>query len=98
MSGYSTPVSTSRRKRREFLREPINGKSIKEVPGVDDALGDRLIDMGFNKAYVLLGQYFFSRMKKRKFKKWLKKSCNANGLQRHDIYKCMKEWCEHNVF
>ena len=97
MSGYSTPASTHH-KRRDFLREPMNGKSVKEVPGIDDALGDRLSDMGFNKAYVLLGQYFFLRMKKRNFKKWLKKTCNANGQQRHDVYKCMKEWCEQNVF
>ena len=90
-------LSTSQ-KHRKFVAEPIDDKSVQDIPGIGKVLGRRLTVLGFNKAYVLLGQYFFLRKKERRFKKWLKRSCNANAKQQRDCYLSLKEWSDRFVF
>ncbi len=93
----SASYSTSQ-KHRNFISEPMDDKSVKELPGIGEVLGNRLILLGYDKAYILLGQYFFLRRKERRFMRWLKKACNANAKQQRDCYRCLKEWSETYVF
>ena len=93
MSKYSTS-----QKHRNFIAEPLDDKSVKELPGIGEVLGGRLISLGYDKAYIVLGQYFFLRKKERRFKRWLNKTCNANAKQQRDCYRCLKEWCLAYVF
>ena len=93
MSKYSTS-----QKHRNFISEPIGNKSVKALPGIGDVLGGRLITLGYDKAYVVFGQFCFLRGKKRRFRRWLKKACNANAKQQRDCYRGLKEWSESFVF
>ncbi len=90
-------MSSTSQKHRSFVSEPMDGKSVKEIAGIGEVLGNRLTLQGYDKAYTLLGQ-FCLRKKERKFKKWLKKACNANAKQQDDCYKCLKQWTEAFAF
>ena len=69
----------------------MRDKSVKELPGIGDVLGDRLIRLGYDKAYILLGQYVYLK-NERKFKKWLHLACNANAKQQGDCYRGLEAW------
>jgi len=68
------------------------------LPGIGKVLGDRLVSKGYEKAYLLLGQFLVFRGQEETFCMWLKELCNANSKQRTDCYNCLKEWSNAFVF
>ena len=48
---------TTSQKHQNFCQETIGDKLVTDVPGIGEVLGKRLKDKGFDKAYVLLGQF-----------------------------------------
>ena len=57
-------------------------------------LGKRLGDQGYNKAYVVLGQFLVLKKNPELFKDWLAQTCGANAKQQADCEKCLAEWCD----
>ena len=87
-------MSTTTQKHRKFVSEPLSGKSVKKLAGVGEVLGGRLEEKGFDKAYVVLGQFLVLKKDKRQFMDWLKETCGANRKEGSDCYNCLKEWCD----
>ena len=71
----------------------MGDKPVTELAGIGGVLGGRLSDKGFDKAYVVLGQFLILKKDQDIFKEWLKDACGANSKQQSDCYNCLKEWC-----
>lgn len=71
----------------------MGDKDVTELAGIGPALGGRLTDKGFDKAYVVLGQFLVLKKNKELFMDWLNQTCGANSKQQNDCYDCLKEWC-----
>lgn len=86
-------MSSTSQKHRNFVSEPMGEKDVKELAGIGPALGGRLEEKGFDKAYVVLGQFLVLKKNEELFVDWLKETCGANAKQSKDCYECLKEWC-----
>ncbi|NP_001087314.1 barrier-to-autointegration factor B [Xenopus laevis] len=87
-------MSSTSQKHRDFVAEPMGEKSVQCLAGIGDTLGRRLEEKGFDKAYVVLGQFLVLKKDEELFKEWLKDACSANAKQSRDCYGCLKEWCD----
>ena len=47
-------MSTTSQKHRNFVAEPMGEKSVTELAGIGDVLGQRLIDQGYEKVHLLI--------------------------------------------
>lgn len=88
----STASSTSQ-KHKDFVSEPMGEKDVTEVAGIGKVLGERLAEKGYDKAYVLLGQFLVLKKDEENFKDWLKETCQANAHQAGNCCECLQEWC-----
>ncbi|XP_029642901.1 barrier-to-autointegration factor B [Octopus sinensis] len=86
-------MSTSQ-KFRNFVDEPMGDKSVKQLAGIGDTLGDRLIEKGYEKAYNVLGQFLLLNKDEELFKDWISETINANAKQGRDCFNCLKTWCD----
>ena len=77
-----------------FASEPMGEKKVTKLAGISEVSGRMLEEKGYDKAYVVLGQFLVLRKDEELFKEWLHEVCNANRKQRGDCYLCLKEWCD----
>ncbi|KAH3850857.1 barrier-to-autointegration factor-like [Dreissena polymorpha] len=87
-------MSSTSQKHKNFVSEPMGDKPVTELAGIGDVLGGKLEEAGFDKAYVVLGQYLVFRKDEELFKEWLKDTTGANKKQQNDCFGCLKEWCD----
>ncbi|KAL1441075.1 hypothetical protein MTO96_008823 [Rhipicephalus appendiculatus] len=85
-------MSSTSKKHRNFVSEPMAGKSVTELAGIGDALGRRMKDRGFDKADAVLGHYLTMRKDQGRFENWLKDTSGANSKQANDCYRCLRDW------
>ena len=71
----------------------MGDKAVTELAGIGPVFGKRLSDKGFDKAYVVLGQFLVLKKNEELFKDWLSQTCGANSKQQTDCYTCLNEWC-----
>ncbi|KOB71018.1 putative dna-bridging protein baf [Operophtera brumata] len=81
-------------KHRNFVSEPMKKKPVTDLAGIGDVLGKRLVEKGFDKAFIVLGQYLVLKQDQMVFQQWLKDTCSANSKQSADCYNCLEAWCE----
>ncbi|KAH0618166.1 hypothetical protein JD844_017156 [Phrynosoma platyrhinos] len=81
------------KKFQEFVCEPMGDKLITEVGGIDEELGAKLAAKGFDKAYILLGQFLLLKKECAAFQYWLKLSYGASSSQAEQCALCLLEWC-----
>ena len=86
-------MSTSQ-KHRNFVSEPMGEKTVTDLAGIGPVLGGRLAEKGFDKAYVVLGQFLVLKKNEELFKDWLNQTSGANSKQQGDCYTCLREWCD----
>ena len=61
-------MSSTTKKFREFMAEPIGEKDIREVPGIGDVLGKKLCEAGYEKVSqkyfltIISSSFFFQRL------------------------------------
>jgi len=72
----------------------MGDKPVTDLAGIGQALGGRLAEKGFDKAYVVLGQFLVLKKNEELFKDWLNQTSGANAKQSGDCYNCLKEWCD----
>nr|XP_034970014.1 barrier-to-autointegration factor-like [Zootoca vivipara] len=71
---------TTSQKHQDFVAEPMWDKSLGTLAGIGDVLGRKLGDKGFDKTYMVLGQFLVLKDKDL-FRKWLTDTCSANTKQ-----------------
>jgi len=76
------------------VAEPMGDKTVSELAGIGEVLGKRLGEKGFDKAYVVLGQFLVLKKNEELFIDWLKEEVGANKKQAGDCYTCLSQWCE----
>uniref|UniRef100_A0A2I2YT47 Barrier-to-autointegration factor n=1 Tax=Gorilla gorilla gorilla TaxID=9595 RepID=A0A2I2YT47_GORGO len=65
-------------KRRDFRAEPMGEKLVGSLARIGEVLGKKLEERGFDKAYVVLGQFLVLRKDADLFREWPKDSaCDA---------------------
>lgn len=89
---------TTSQKHSSFVTEPICEKVVEDLPGIGEVLGKRLKSHGYDKAYVVLGQYLLLRCDEELFKDWLSQKCGANSKQANDCYTALNDWCRSFIF
>ncbi|XP_048863923.1 barrier-to-autointegration factor-like [Brienomyrus brachyistius] len=87
-------MSTTSQKHRDFVAEPMADKPVTALAGIGDVLGKKLEEQGFDKAYVVLGQFLVLKKDVELFTEWLKDTCGANTRQAASCTQCLKEWCD----
>lgn len=87
-------MSSTSQKHRNFVSEPMGDKEVNELAGIGEVLGTRLKERGFDKAYVVLGQFLVLKKNQELFADWLKDTIKANSKQSNDCGTCLQEWCE----
>ncbi|XP_074087132.1 barrier-to-autointegration factor [Macrotis lagotis] len=85
---------TTSQKHRDFVAEPMGEKPVASLAGIGEVLGKKLEDKGFDKAYVVLGQFLVLKKDEDLFREWLKDTCGANAKQSRDCFCCLREWCD----
>lgn len=86
-------MSSTSQKHRNFVAEPMGDKPVTDLAGIGDVLGARLCKEGYDKAYVVLGQFLLLKQCQEDFEEWLKDICGANRKQAGDCCQCLKDWC-----
>ncbi|KAJ3588847.1 hypothetical protein NHX12_009701 [Muraenolepis orangiensis] len=87
-------MSSTSQKHKDFVAEPMAEKNVNALAGIGDVLGRRLEERGFDKAYVVLGQFLVLKKDEELFRDWLKDTCSANSQKQGDCYGCLREWCD----
>nr|XP_057932960.1 barrier-to-autointegration factor-like isoform X2 [Doryrhamphus excisus] len=87
-------MSSTSQKHKDFVVGPIGDKHVSALAGIGEVLGERLEEKGFDKAYVVLGQFLVLKKEEDLFRDWLKHICGANSKQQGDCFACLNEWCE----
>ncbi|NXA42749.1 BAFL protein, partial [Eudromia elegans] len=85
--------ATRSQKFKDFVCEPMGNKTITEVDGIDEELGHKLAAEGFDKAYILLGQFLLLKKDAPVFQQWLKEAFGASSRQAGQCATCLTEWC-----
>ncbi|XP_064415765.1 barrier-to-autointegration factor-like [Latimeria chalumnae] len=83
---------TTSHKHRAFVLEPMGEKSVEALPGIGKALGGRLRHNGYDKAYMVQGQYLLLRKNETDFRQWLSVTSGANTKQSGDCYNSLHDW------
>ncbi|KAJ1369814.1 Barrier-to-autointegration factor 1, partial [Parelaphostrongylus tenuis] len=81
-------------KHREFICEPIAEKEVTAIAGIGPIYGAKLAEKGFDKAYVLLGQYLLPKKNEELFIAWLKDTAGVKAHHAKAAYNCLNAWAE----
>ncbi|XP_048372120.1 barrier-to-autointegration factor-like protein [Sphaerodactylus townsendi] len=93
MSHSFQTMAIRTRKFQDFVCEPIGEKPVTAIEGINEELGAKLAAKGFDKAYILLGQFLLLKKECAPFQKWLKSCYGANSFQAEQCALCLLEWC-----
>jgi len=67
-------------------------KDIETLPGIGIVAGTKLRNVGYDKAYILLGQFLIFKKNKALLSDWLREHTKMNQKQLKDCTECLYEW------
>ena len=71
-------------------------KPVGSLARIGEVLGKKLEERGFDKAYVVLGQFLVLDKDEDIFWEWLKDTCGTNAKQSQDCFRYLRGW--YNTF
>jgi hypothetical protein len=77
---------------RNMLGEPMNDKSVDELPGIDFKAAEILINLGYDYAYVLFGKYLVMQRNKDVFINWLISKTKMKRQYAELCVTCLEDW------
>lgn len=80
---------TTSQKHRDFEAERMGGKPVGSLAGTEEVLGKKMEERGFDKAFVVLGQFLALKKDEVLFQEWLKDTCSTNAKQSQDCFRCL---------
>jgi len=86
-------MSTSA-KFKEFIAEPMGEKEVTAIAGIGDTYGKKLAEKGYDKAYVLLGQFLLLKKDKELFIDWLKEEADVAPNHGKNTADCLQGWID----
>lgn len=86
--------STTSQKHRNFVGDPMGDKPVFALPGVGEAIGARLAEVGFDKAYVVLGQFLLLKKDHLLFERWFRDLTGGNRKHAGDCARALSDWCD----
>ncbi|XP_039259682.1 barrier-to-autointegration factor B-like [Styela clava] len=87
-------MSSTSQKHRNFVGEPMGDKCVTDVAGIGKVYGQKLCDKGFDKAYVLLGQFLLLKKDEEMFRDWLLTEIKMRDRDAINCASCLKEWSD----
>lgn len=82
-------MSTTSRKYCSFVGGPMGQKDVKQLGGIGNVLGNRLISAGYDHASEVYGKFLLMERNRELFIQWLHQTCGANSKQANDCYSCL---------
>ena len=92
LSFLEAPMASLSKKSKEFIREPMEGKDISKVPGIQKRIGKLLKEKGITTAKKLYEDQFLEKDED-EFKEFLKEHKSDSRNQNY-TYDAMKGWHE----
>jgi len=89
--GFKPVRMSESKKHRDFVREPMGDKSVKELPGIGKVLGNRLERRGIAEANQVYGEFLTKKQDETKFKDWVMGKSGANAGQQAASYNALKD-------
>lgn len=86
-------MTSTSQKHRNFVSEPMGEEKVTKLGGIGPVYGGRLQEKGFDKAYVVLGQFLLLKKDKEMFLEWIQEACQPKKNRAEECYHCLKEWC-----
>jgi len=86
-------MSSTSQKHRNFVSEPMGEKPVTDLAGIGETFGQRLEEQGFDKAYVVLGQFLVLKKNEELFVDWLKDITQCNKNHATQCFQCLVDWC-----
>ncbi|CAJ0928535.1 unnamed protein product, partial [Mesorhabditis belari] len=84
-------------KHREFVSEPMGEKEVETIAGIGPTYGEKLRDKGFDKAYVVFGQFLLLKKDEELFVEWLKETAGITKNHATSCYNCLNEWAQQYI-
>ena len=86
-------MSSTSKKHRDFLGEPMGSKDVEKIPGIGSVIGEKMKKKGIRYAYQIFGQFLVLRKDEDEFCECLEQF-TANKKQRSDCYNAMLDWSQ----
>ncbi|KAI0237594.1 hypothetical protein LSAT2_011906 [Lamellibrachia satsuma] len=87
-------MSLNCQKFQQFVTEPMDGKPVDTLPGINNVLGSRLRRQGYGRATSLLGKFMVMNKDRYSFVQWLAEKTGASSQQALDCFKCLDAWTD----
>lgn len=72
-------------------------KTIRNTCGISKNFALTLVELGYNKAYVLLGQFLLFRKEEEFFMDWLMEKGDISEEDALHCCSCIRDWCRINL-
>ncbi|GJQ78796.1 hypothetical protein Trydic_g2638 [Trypoxylus dichotomus] len=90
-------MSSTSKKHRDFVREPIGNKCVHDLPGIGGAYGHRLNNSGYGSARQVVGQYLVQGGSEPAFRDFLRSEGGVNNKSSGDCYRAVRDWTDNHM-